>query len=284
MFNLKSDLKIYTCDKYLMVQKILKNAIRHGDRYAFKVMAQVRQRKHDYANRYEDFISFVPEGMNESHFREFLQLAGVHLSSIESISTFADWAKANPDKSWQDFQRGLEAGLNLPADKLDAAFAKIRPDQLMNDLALSPNSRVAGLIGKSSGDGYRRRRRTAKQDRENQLVRLWTLFGTEVAISASSKQLEDTLNGIQLHDFGISHCENMQQVLNFVGEKVYSAENPDETAAAIKQLDAMIIKFGGKPPVRCRPRSPWFRQVYDILDGKPFNPDWNKPKANDIAV
>ncbi len=270
MFNLKSDLNIYTCDKYLLAQTILKRASRQGSgdmaRYSFAVTARIVNTKDRYDN-ITDLIRFSPEGLNAGHFREFLELAGIQMYSLEDIRTFNQWSKANPSKNWQDFVNGVSVNLSLPAAKLDDAFTKIRPDKLMNDLALSPESRVAGLIGKSKSSRYSRRR-TSKDDRENKLVRLWALFGSEVAISADGKTLDSVLNGIQLHDFGINHCENMQAILAFVESDVRARDEESAVAAAIRTLDEMIAKFGGKPITRSRPRSPYFRQIYDILNVK----------------
>ncbi len=267
MFNLKSDLKIYTCDKYLMAQKVITQATKIGDKYRFQVNASITQVSNQYdKDRYYDAMQFTPAGMNPKAFREFLELGGISLSSIEGIGNFNHWAKANPDKTWSDFARGVSANLELSAEKLDAAFAKIRPDALMNDLALSPDSRLAQLIGKSRNRGYRGRSRRASTDRENQLVRLWALYGNEVAISASSAALESVLNGIQLHDFGISHCETMQIFLNIV-EKLKKTDEAIELVNQIKELDIFIAKIGGKPITRVRPRSPYFAQVYDSLKG-----------------
>jgi hypothetical protein len=132
----------------------------------------------------------------------------------------------------------------------------------MNSLALAQDSRIALLIGKARS--YSRRRR-AKEDRQNQLIRLWSLFGVEVALSAASKDLEAILTGIQLHDFGITHCENMAQVIDYVGTNIHCQLQPEQLASAIKGLDSLIESFGGKAPNRAKPRSPYFAQAYGFI-------------------
>lgn len=267
MFSLRSDLKIYTCDKYLLVQKVIKNASLSSEHYTFKVMARVQpadENARDYHRRVET-IQFAPEGFNAKDFKEVLDLANIQSHELESLGSFCHWAKANPSKTWMDFQGGTSANLSLRAVKLDEAFKKIRPDVLMNTLALSQDSKIAQLIGKAR-QGYRRRR--GKEDRQTQLIRLWSLFGTEVALSAASKDLEAILTGIQLHDFGITHCESMQSVIDYVIHNIDCRLDSAALAASIRDLDSLIESFGGKAPVRARPRSPYFREAFDILNVK----------------
>ena len=139
----------------------------------------------------------------------------------------------------------------------------------MNSIALSPDSIVARMIGKSTlgNGGYRRGRRNSKDQRENCILRTWALFGSEVAISASSADLEQITQGLALHDFGITHCESLQIVLDFVAENITCRllDIPADFAKHLKTLDSLIASLGGKIPNRIKPRSPFFRQVYYLV-------------------
>ena len=115
MFNLKSDLKVYTCDKYVLLKKIISEAKLVGDKYIFDTQAQIKTIAEKTGYRDDTRIStklfFEFKGFKKADFEQLLSLAGINYSSFQDLDKFHRWAKNNPTKSWHDFERGTTASL-----------------------------------------------------------------------------------------------------------------------------------------------------------------------------
>lgn len=279
IFNLKTELKVLTCDKYNFVNEVLKDGVKNGiDDYGrdvssyflpstLKIVTQVEKGWGNETVK-TDRLIITPSKLSHSDFGKLLNMFGRNNGHTQHIDNLAFWMKQYPETTWQQLRHsGIDVQYGIPAKEVQVLFDKYNPEKYMAALCLLPNSQMAGLIGREHG---RRGYGMSKDERATCLLRLWVLYGLEVPLSAGKAAHDKILDGLNMHNFGITHCETMETFIESIKAFKYVTCAGDEektlmenVSNMIRAVDKFLKDHGGTAIVRRKPRSPFLRQIFE---------------------